>query len=121
MQTQGVKLIALLRGRRDMSRDAVISYYETHHVPLILKLFPTITAYRRNYADFSGAYVYPEAAPFDFDIVTEIEFAERAAYEAMAARAADPAVLAQIAADEENFLESKFTRMFSVTCRTTPA
>ncbi len=102
-----------------MKRTDVIAYYETKHVPLILSLFPTISAYRRNYADFGAAFVNPLAAPFDFDIVTEIFFASDADRLAMFKQAADPKVLSTIEADEANFLESGFTRMFLVDSRET--
>ena len=112
--TSNWKAIALLKGRDDMPREEVIAYYESNHVPLILSLFPQIRTYRRNFADFTSAYVYEDAAPFDFDIVTEIIFESREAYEAMAALSADPEIADRIARDEENFLDRGKTRMFVV-------
>ena len=47
-------------------------------------------------------------------MITEIWFADRAAYEAAMARHAQPEVAAAIAADEENFLDRSKTRMFVV-------
>ena len=116
-----VKSIALLRRRADLSREAFIDYYETRHVPLIRSLLPGIVDYRRNFADFDGAYVNAGAAPFDFDVVTELWFADRAAYDQAMARVADPAIGARIAADEENFLDRSGTRMFLVEERVSPA
>ncbi|MXO74375.1 EthD family reductase [Altererythrobacter aerius] len=112
----GFKVIALLKRRADITRDAFIRYYENYHAPLILSQFPSITAYRRNFADFTAAFE-SDAAPFDFDVVTEIEFGDRAGYDAMLARHADPAVAAMIAADEDQFLDRAFTRMFVVETR----
>ncbi len=108
------KFVALLRKRDDLTREQFIDYYERQHVPLILSLFPMIAYYRRNFADFSSAYVYPNAAPFDFDCVTEIGFASEADFRAMEARSADPEVLARIGEDEKNFLDQSHTRMFRV-------
>lgn len=110
------KVIALLRKRADISREAFIDYYESRHAPLILSVFPSIAAYRRNFADFSSAFA-SDAAPFDFDVVTEIEFADRAGYEEMLALHAEPAIGATIAEDEANFIDRGFTRMFVVETR----
>ncbi|MES2498641.1 MAG: EthD domain-containing protein [Pseudomonadota bacterium] len=109
-----VKSIALLRRRADISREAFIDYYETRHVPLIQSLLPGIVEYRRSFPDFEGAYVNDGAAPFDFDVVTELWFTDRATYDRAMARVADPEIGARIAADEENFLDRSGTRMFLV-------
>ena len=108
----GIKAIALLKRKTGLSKAEFIDYYEAQHAPLITSLFPTITAYRRNYTDFEGAFAYSDAAPLDFDVVTEIEFADRAGYDDMLARAADPATGQTIAEDEEHFLNRSHTRMF---------
>lgn len=110
----GCKVIALLKKRGDLSREAFIDYYENHHALLILSLFPTITSYTRNFADFEGAFLYPNAAPFDFDVVTEIGFADRAGYDAMITKSANAQVAALVSADEQNFLDQNHTRMFLV-------
>ena len=109
----GCKVIALLKKRADLTRDAFVDYYETRHAPLILASFPSIIAYRRNYAEFAGAFA-SAAAPFDFDVVTEIHFADRAGYDDMLARHALPETAEAIAADEANFLDRARTRMFVV-------
>lgn len=109
-----VKSIALLRRRADLSREEFVDYYETKHAPLILSLMPGIVDYRRNFALFDGAFVNDGAAPFDFDVVTEMWFADRKAYDRAIAVATAPEVAAQIAADEANFLDRSGTRMFSV-------
>lgn len=108
------KVIALLKRRADLTREQFIDYYETRHVPLILELTPGIAAYRRNFADFEGAYAFPEAAPFDFDVVTELWYADRAAYEHAMEVTATPEVWARIEADEQNFLDRGKTRLFVV-------
>jgi hypothetical protein len=121
MRTDGdrVKLIFLLKGRADLDRQAVMDYYETHHVPLILSLFPTIGSYRRNFVAAQGRYRAPNAAELDFDIVTEIEFETVQDYQQMASQMRDATVTATIAADEANFLDSTYTRMIKVDCHET--
>lgn len=108
------KVIALLRKRADLSREEFIDYYEFRHAPLILSLFPSIASYTRNFANFEGAFVYPKAASFDFDCVTEIGFADRAGYDDLIARSSRPEVMEKISNDERNFLDQDYTRMFLV-------
>lgn len=108
------KCIALLRRRKDISQAAFVDYYENHHSTLILRLLPGILDYRRNYVEREGAFLFPDAAPIDFDVVTELRFADRAAYDRFAARAAEPDIAQQIAQDEENLFDRGATRMFVV-------
>ena len=108
------KMIALLKKREDISRDEFISHYEVVHVPLMLSIFPTIREYRRNYADFDSAFLFPDAAPFDFDCVTEFWFDSEADYKDFLKRSADPDVVARVEADAQLILARSFTRMFDV-------
>lgn len=115
------KAIALLRRRADMSAAAFVEYYETKHAPLIMSLLPGIVDYRRNYADFGGAFAMEGASPFDFDVVTEIWFATRAAYDAAMVVAGHAEIWERIALDEANFLDRSGTRMFLVEEHASPA
>jgi len=108
------KSIALLKCKPGLSREAFIDYYETRHVPLIRSLLPQICGYRRNFIHPEGAYINEAAAERDFDVITEIWFADQAAYEAAMALSAQPEIGGRIAADEENFLDRTHTRMFVV-------
>jgi hypothetical protein len=108
------KCIALLKRKPDLSREAFIDYYETQHAPLIRRLLPGIIDYRRNYVDLEGAFIFPEAAPIDFDVITEIWLADRPAYDRFTAAAGEPDIARQIAEDEENFLDRGASRMIVV-------
>ena len=108
------KSIALLKCKPELTREDFIAYYENNHVPLIRRLLPGICGYRRNFIEPEGAFVSAGAAARDFDVITEIWFADRAAYDAAMASHAQPEVAAAIAADEENFLDRSKTRMFVV-------
>jgi uncharacterized protein (TIGR02118 family) len=114
------KSIALLRRRTDLSREAFITYYEERHAPLIRSLLPGIVDYRRNFTNFDAAYVSEGAAPFDFDVVTELWFMDRAAYDAAMAIATRADIAQRIAEDEANFLDRTGTRMFLVDERESP-
>lgn len=108
------KSIALLRRRADLSHAAFVDYYENNHAPLIQSLLPGIIEYRRNFVDRAGAFTSDGAAPFDFDVVTELWWETRADYDAAMAIATAADVAARIAADEANFLDRTGNRMFLV-------
>ena len=109
-----LKTIALLKKKPDLSRDDFIRYYETRHAVLIRQLIPEIIGYRRNFVDPEGAFLPEGIDDLDFDVLTEIWFANRAAYEAAMRRAGDPDVARQIAEDEENLFDRAATRMIVV-------
>jgi hypothetical protein len=108
-----IKVIALLRKKPGMPRDAFIARYETFHAPLIRRLLPHIAEYRRNYVDRKGAFA-PSPESIDFDSVTEMRFASRSDYDAFLAVASRPDIARQIAEDEEALFDRAATRMFVV-------
>jgi uncharacterized protein (TIGR02118 family) len=108
------KAIALLKARPGLSKERFVAYYEQHHVPLILRLMPQIKDYRRNYVQAQGAYLAAGVAGLDFDAVTELWYSTEADYQAAMAVLNDPAILKEIADDEEHFLDRDKTRMFVV-------
>lgn len=107
------KCIALLKKRSDLTRDQLIDYYENNHAPLIKSLFPGILQYKRNFLDLDGAFL-SQTATIDFDVVTELWFEDRAAYDVFLAENAKPDVARRIAEDEENVFDRSATRMFVV-------
>jgi uncharacterized protein (TIGR02118 family) len=106
-----IKVLAFIRRRPDLSLDAFREYYEQHHAPLINRLLPFYAAYNRNYLE---APFRPDQQGVDFDVVTELVFASTADHDAWRAALADPAVIAEIRADERNFLDQGATRMWVV-------
>jgi len=115
------KCIALLKSRAGLPRAAFIDYYENHHAPLIRRLLPGIIDYRRNYLDLAGAFLPADGSVPDFDVITEIWLADRAAYDRFLARAAEPDIARQIAQDEENLFDRSATRMMVVEEQGAPA
>lgn len=72
------KVIAFFKKRDGLSREEFIDLYENHHVPLILSMAPSPPIYRRN-------YVVPEDSAqdgFDFDVMVEFGFSDKAAHAA---------------------------------------
>ena len=103
-----LKVMAFLVKKQGLDTDELIDYYETHHVPLILSLAPAPTTYKRNYL------VRDEATrgPDDFDIVTELVFPDRAAYQGWVSTMYAPG--SGVADDEMTFLDRTRTRSYVV-------
>lgn len=109
-----IKTIAFLKRKAGLTREEFIQYYESRHAPLILSIAPQVCEYRRNFLLPEGAITAPGAAPLDFDVVTELWYPDRAAFEAAMAAFTSPANAARIAADEEQVFERAFTRFYLV-------
>ncbi|WP_336874003.1 EthD domain-containing protein [Rhodococcus qingshengii] len=113
-----IKVIALLARRPDLSHAEFVHYYENNHSVLIRRLLPQVGDYRRNYIE-RNTILGPAGVPdLDFDVITEMFFADRAAYDAMLATHAQPEVCSAIEADEANFLDRSRIRMFLVDTHT---
>jgi hypothetical protein len=100
-----------------MSRQEFIDYYENHHVPLALSLFPQIRKCVRNYSCSDNFhYVGSTASPVvPFDAVTEHCFADQASYDEMMAQfASDPEKFRKISEDEDKFCDKEHMIMFMV-------
>ena len=74
-----LKVFAFLTKREEIETRAFIEYYEKNHVPLVLSLAPTPTVYKRNYL-LRGDEFNREDDTIDFDVVTELVFADRDAF-----------------------------------------
>jgi len=83
-------------------------------VPLIKRLLPMFAHYQRHYIDRSESRIDAKQTDPDFDVITEIHFADQADYDAFLKTASDQDVLAQIRADEANFLISDATRSLRI-------
>lgn len=106
-----IKVIVTIKKRPDLTSEQFRHHYETVQAPLVDRLLPYYATYRRNYVD---GPVGGRTHACDWDVFTELEFTDRDAYDAWLAALADPEVLAQIRADEANFLVSSETRMWAV-------
>jgi|ERR1700722_1431297 len=101
------KIMAFLVKRNDVTYDELIEHYENVHVPLILSLAPPPLTYKRNFVVRDSA-----ASRDEVDIITELVFFDRHAYEGWVAAmyAADSGV----ADDEARFLDRSKTRSYFV-------
>jgi EthD domain len=103
-----LKVMAFLVKKQSLDTADLIEYYETHHVPLILSLAPAPTPYKRNYLVRDSITNGPD----DFDIVTELVFPDRAAYQNWVSTMY--AAGSGVADDEMNFLDRSRTRSYVV-------
>jgi uncharacterized protein (TIGR02118 family) len=112
-----VKVIAMLKRKPGLTDDEFVEYYETRHVPLILSIAPQIRDYRRNYLRGEGAILADGARQPDFDVVTELWFKDKSAFDTAMSAFTVPANAARIARDEENVFDRSRTMFFVVTER----
>ena len=105
------KVLAFLSKREGIETRAFIDYYENKHVPLICSLAPTPLIYKRRYL---LEKLTSEGGAIDFDVVTELGFADRAAYLAWMAKLSAPGAGEQVSADEAKFLDRSRTRAYVV-------
>ena len=115
-----VKTVAFLKRKPGMSHADFIAYYEGRHAPLILELAPQICGYRRNYVQHEDAILAAGLGPADFDVVTELYYPHREAFDDAMRSFTNPSNAARIASDEENLFDRSKTRFYVVEERTSP-
>jgi uncharacterized protein (TIGR02118 family) len=113
-----VKVFGFLTKREGMQMQDFIDYYENNHVPLIRSLAPAPPVYKRRYL-IRDAELTKQGGVVDFDVMTELEFPDRAAFLAWMAQLSEPNAGAQVAADEAKFLDRSRTRAYVVDERVT--
>lgn len=99
------KVLVFLIRKPGMTPEAFRDHYETRHVPLALATFPELVEHRRNYPGENGSFFAPDVTMPAWDAISEMRFADRAGFDAMLARIADPVASAEISADELRFLD----------------
>lgn len=113
-----VKLVFMLKRRAGMSREDFLHYYETHHARLGEKYVPNAIRYVRRFLD-------PMAGPSssgdaEYDVLTELWFANQAECDKAMKLLGDPKVQAVIKADEEKLFDRAAMRMYVITERDSP-
>lgn len=107
-----IKTITLLKRRPDMSVADFRSYYESQHVLLGLKYTrPEALRYTRRYLTTLGGNQNNDAC---FDVAMELWFADRDALERVLERLQQPAIAAEIAADEALLFDRQQTRFLVI-------
>ena len=112
------KVFGFLTRREGIQMKDFIDYYENKHVPLICSLAATPLVYKRRYI-VRGEELTKEGGAVDFDVMTELQFPDRAAFLAWMAQLSGPGAGEQVAADEARFLDRSRTRAYVIEERVT--
>ena len=109
-----IKLIVMLKKRRDISVQDFVRHYEQIHAPLGLGLMPSVVRYTRKYLESRGSkasYSVDDA----FDVVTEVWFSSRDDYENSMDAIRTSAGAAQLIEDEHKIFDREATRYYLIT------
>lgn len=108
-------VVGLLRRRPDLDPAAFRRYYETHHRRLGEKYLAgyAVRYLRRYLTPFPDPITGRPTEP-DCDVILEIWYPDRAAFERANRRLSEPAVAAEIAADEERLFDRPANRFYFV-------
>ncbi|HTH29590.1 MAG TPA: EthD domain-containing protein [Sphingobium sp.] len=113
-----MKIIAMFKRKPGLTPEQFREYYETRHAVLGVKLMPFFKDYRRNYIRHDlgpqRSSAEPNSASLDFDVITEISFANREDYERMLQALSDPVIREQIVEDEKQFMDRGATLSYVV-------
>lgn len=99
-----MKLLAFFCRKQGMSLTEFRDYYENNHVPLIQSLTTVPFGYKRSYFQHDDE-LNTCTAPFQCDVVTEIEFASRATFEQFRTEIFAPGAGERLIADELRFMD----------------
>lgn len=117
------KYIAMIKRKEGISPAEFREYYETKHVPLLLKLFPELhraITYRRNYLTFNDPLLAVDdrdggSVDAGFDVLTELIFHNRQDAEIQIAAAfKQPDKFALVLEDEAHFVAPGHAKMYVV-------
>jgi len=105
-----IKVLGLLKKREDMSSAKFRAYYETHHRVIGEK-------YLRGYAvKYQRRYLAAlDAKALDHDVLLEVWYPDASTHKAASEHLSQPAIAAEIAADEAKLFNRAQNRFFTVT------
>lgn len=103
------RLLIFLKRKPGMSVAEFRDYYENRHIPLCMKYMRGATLYRRHYLDLP-----PGAAEMDFDVLTELGFADATTRDLVLDTLARDAMPADVVADELNVFDRGKSRAVAV-------
>ncbi|MET0240841.1 MAG: EthD domain-containing protein [Sphingobium sp.] len=114
------KILIFLKRRPGMSREDFQTYYETQHAPLCLKYTPPgVSRYFRRYVQPMTDPATGEPIEMDFDVVTELWFHDKAAYEGALHYAGRGILPQDVIEDEEKLFDRPKARFTTIVERET--
>lgn len=109
-----LKVVALLSRLPGVTPERFVEHYESVHAPLILRSFPQIVRYCRNFVELSDSTRTSGVADPGFDVITEMWFEDRSSYHDMLRSYANPEIGGPVSADADLFLDMSKTIQFVV-------
>lgn len=110
-----IKILCFMRRKPGLSMAEFKAYYEEEHVPLIQRLMPFYAEYRRNFVEErqheTGHMIQDRSSDLDFDVLTELLYADEAMYQKNLDALADAEIGAIVREDEEKFLDRASMRV----------
>ena len=108
------KTVVLLKRKPGMSMEAFRDYYENHHRKIGEKVLPDDVHYVRRYIEGVPNPVTGETAEPEYDVLTEMWFDSREAFDIAMAALSEPAIAAEIVADEEKLFDRSKNRFCTI-------
>jgi uncharacterized protein (TIGR02118 family) len=107
------KILLFMKRRPGLGVEAFRDYYENHHAPLCRKYASGLDRYVRRYID---PRPHPETGLFepDFDVITELWFADEAAFRATLAYITTSLMPDEVIEDEANLFDRSSFRIATV-------
>ena len=117
-----VKIAFLLKRKAGLTHRQFRDYYESNHAPLARRLLPLFQHYSRFFITQDEGYIPPhmQAQNMQFDVITHITFETQADYEKHLEMLKNPALAAELSADEEKFIDRDASVFFLVEQEKTP-
>lgn len=117
-----VRLAFLLRRKAGWTPEEFRKYYEERHAPLARRLLPLFKEYSRNFIqqDKESCPPHMRAQKAEFDVITHITFETQADYDKHLEMLKEPALAAELSADEAHFIDRDASIFFIVEREVTP-
>ena len=108
------KSVFLLKRKPGTTMEEFKAYYETTHRLLGERVLPTAQRYVRRYLTPFSPDPGALAEEPEFDVITEVWFEDRAAFDAAVASLGEPATAQEIMEDEARFMDRSRIRLFTI-------
>ncbi len=105
------KTLTFLKRKPGLSFEAFRDYYENHHSKLGEQLLTRAKLYMRRYVT---PLDQENGSEGQFDVITEVWFADREDYELQMAELSKPEIIALVAEDEGKLFDNRFRSLVCV-------